>query len=89
MIKACTRNPFIRLSGPNGEEHVKEVIGSNLEGARVSTSVDFSSQITGWRGGACPTNKGVSYTKIGVWLGCDLKNRFIIIIISSQYLSLV
>ena len=40
------------------------------------TFVDFTSQIVGRRGGVpCPTNKGVSYTNLVCWLGCDLKNR--------------
>jgi hypothetical protein len=44
------------------------------------TSVDFTSQITGWRGVPCPTNKGVSYTNL-VWFGCDLKNRLLLLLL--------
>jgi hypothetical protein len=44
------------------------------------TSVDFTSQIAGRRGVPCPTNKGVSYTNL-VWLGRDLKNRLLLLLL--------
>jgi len=43
--------------------------------------VDFTSQIAGQRGVPCPTNKGVSYTNLVCWLGCDLQNRLLLFII--------
>jgi hypothetical protein len=43
--------------------------------------VDFTSQIVGWRGVSCPTNKGVSYTNLMCWLGCDLKNRLLLLLL--------
>jgi hypothetical protein len=43
------------------------------------TSIDFTSQIVGQRGVPCPTKKGVSYTNL-VWLGCDLKNRLLLLL---------
>jgi hypothetical protein len=44
------------------------------------TFVDFTSQIAGWRGVPCPTNKGVSYTNLVHWLGRDLKNRLLLLL---------
>jgi hypothetical protein len=52
------------------------------------TFVDFTSQITGWRGVPCLINKGVSYTNLVCWLGHDPKKYIIIIIIIKlSYLS--
>jgi hypothetical protein len=45
------------------------------------TFVDFTSQITGRRGVPCPTNKGVSYTNLVCWLGRDLKNRLLLLLL--------
>jgi hypothetical protein len=45
------------------------------------TFVDFTSQIVGWRGVPCPTNKGVSYTNLVCWLVCDLKNRLLLLLL--------
>jgi hypothetical protein len=45
------------------------------------TFVDFTSQIAGWRGVPCPTNKGVSYTNLVCWLGRDLKNRLLLLLL--------
>jgi hypothetical protein len=47
------------------------------------TSIDFTSQIVGRRGVPCPTNKGVSYTNL-VWLGRDLKNRLLLLLLYSD-----
>jgi hypothetical protein len=44
------------------------------------TFVDFTSQIVGRKGVPCPTNKGVSYTNLVCWLGCDLKNRLLLLL---------
>jgi hypothetical protein len=49
------------------------------------TSVDFTSQIVGRRRVPCPTNKGVSYTNL-VWLGRDLKNRLLLLLLQIQLL---
>jgi hypothetical protein len=43
--------------------------------------VDFTSQIVGQRGVPCPTNKGVSYTNLVCWLGRDLKNRLLLLLL--------
>jgi hypothetical protein len=45
------------------------------------TFVDFISQIVGQRGVPCPTNKGVSYTNLVCWLGHDLKNRLLLLLL--------
>jgi hypothetical protein len=45
------------------------------------TFVDFTSQIAGRRGVPCPTNKGVSYTNLVCWLGRDLKNRLLLLLL--------
>jgi hypothetical protein len=45
------------------------------------TFVDFTSQIVGRRGVPCPTNKGVSYTNLVCWLGRDLKNRLLLLLL--------
>jgi hypothetical protein len=45
------------------------------------TFVDFTSQIVGWRRVPCPTNKGVSYTNLVCWLGRDLKNRLLLLLL--------
>jgi hypothetical protein len=45
------------------------------------TFVDFTSQIVGQRGVPCPTNKGVSYTNLVCWLGRDLKNRLLLLLL--------
>jgi hypothetical protein len=43
--------------------------------------VDFTSQIVGRRGLPCPTNKGVSYTNLVCWLGRDIKNRLLLLLL--------
>jgi hypothetical protein len=45
------------------------------------TFVDFTSQIVGWRGVPCPTNKRVSYTNLMCWLDRDLKNKLLLLLL--------
>jgi hypothetical protein len=49
-------------------------------GLGMHTSVDFISQIAGQKGVPCPTNKGVSYTKL-TWLGRDLRNSLLLLLL--------
>jgi hypothetical protein len=58
--------------------------GHNLKSRRgygMYTFIDFTSEIAGWRGVPCPTNKGVSYTNLVCWLGYDLKNRLLLLLL--------
>jgi hypothetical protein len=50
------------------------------------TFVDFTSQIAGRRGVPCPTNKEVSYTNLVCWLGRDLKNKLLLLLLFSNNL---
>jgi hypothetical protein len=43
--------------------------------------VDFTIQMVRRRGVPCPTNKGVSYTNLVFWLGHDLKNRLLLLLL--------
>jgi hypothetical protein len=57
-----------------------------IRGYGMYNSVDFSNQIVVWRGSLVPQTR-VSHTPIGVWLGCDLKNRLLLLLLLSWTMS--
>jgi hypothetical protein len=44
------------------------------------TSIDFTSQIVGRRGSLVPQTRGLIH-QFGVWLGRDLKNRLLLLLL--------